>query len=179
MSCPATPGNDAMGLVSTTPQPPVLHVNSGDNDHFRDDDALAQSGRAPAPRSIRSRSCEPTTLDVAPHTLTGPVFVEGGGAGATFSRCASTRSCRRALRDKLQCPRHVRRIFRTNFPMARSNTSISISGRMTAEFAPGIEISAGAVPGHDSGLGAPRPNPDSTARCPPGNLMPATWTFGI
>ena len=110
------------------------------------DDAQPQPGGSRARPSSRSRSCAPISPAVDLHTLTGPIYIEGGRARRRAQGDAEQDRAAR-LCNELQCPGHCSASSRTSIRTVRSNISISTSTRMTTEFLPGVVLPLRPFPG--------------------------------
>jgi acetamidase/formamidase len=143
-------------------QPPVLHVNSGDTIIF---ETMMHSHNQVVPGTTieQIKKLRTDFPGRGPHTLTGPVYIEGAEPGDVL---------------KIQINRIVPRAYATNFnvpgmfgefpdkfPDGQVKYFYLDLDRKIAEFAPGIEIPLAPFPGT---IGVARAEPGQYSSVPPG-----------
>lgn len=158
---PATMETTQWGWFNNA-QPPVLHVKSGDTIVF---ETMMHSHNQVVPGATieQIKKLRTDYPGRGPHTLTGPVYVEGAEPGDVL---------------KIQINKIVPRAYGTNFnvpgmfgefpgkfPEGQVKYFYLDLERKTAEFAPGIEIPLAPFPGT---LGVARAEPGQYSSVPPG-----------
>jgi hypothetical protein len=153
-------------------QPPVLRVNSGDTVVL---ETMMHSHNQVVPGTTIEQ-IKKTRTDFpgrGPHTLTGPIYIEGAQPGDVL---------------KVTLNKIVPRAYATNFNvpgMFGQFPTVYADGQvkylyldldtMTTEFLPGVVIPLKPFPGT---LAVARKEPDAIAACRPEN-SPATWISAI
>jgi acetamidase/formamidase len=143
-------------------QPPVLHVNSGDTIIF---ETMMHSHNQIVPGTTidqikKLRTDHPGR---GPHTLTGPVYVEGAEPGDVL-KVHINKIVPRAYGTNFNVPGMFGE-FPDKFPDGQVKYFYLDLGRMVAEFAPGIEIPLAPFPGT---IGVARAEPGQYSSVPPG-----------
>jgi acetamidase/formamidase len=143
-------------------QPPVLHVNSGDTIVF---ETMMHSHNQVVPGTTidqikKLRTDHPGR---GPHTLTGPVYVEGAEPGDVL-KVHINKIVPRAYGTNFNVPGMFGE-FPDRFPDGQVKYFYLDLGRMIAEFAPGIEIPLAPFPGT---IGVARAEPGQYSSVPPG-----------
>jgi acetamidase/formamidase len=158
---PATMETTQWGWFNNA-QPPVLHVNSGDTVVF---ETMMHSHNQVVPGTTieQIKKLRTDYPGRGPHTLTGPVYIEGAEPGDVL---------------KVRIDRIVPRSYATNFnvpgmfgefpgkfPDGQVKYFYLDLERKVAEFAPGVEIPLRPFPGT---LGVARAEPGQYSSVPPG-----------
>lgn len=158
---PATMETTQWGWFNSA-QPPVLHVNSGDTIIF---ETMMHSNNQVVPGTTieQIKKLRTDFPGRGPHTLTGPVYIEGAEPGDVL---------------KVRINKIVPRAYGTNFNVPGmfgefpdkfsdgqvKNFYLDLDRRV-AEFAPGIEIPLAPFPGT---MGVARAEPGQYSSVPPG-----------
>src|SRR5437667_4827743 len=155
---PATMETTQWGWFNNA-QPPVLHVNSGDTIVF---ETMMHSHNQVVPGTTieQIKKLRTDYPGRGPHTLTGPVYIEGAEPGDVL-KVRITRSCL-ALTEPTSMCRACSVSSRPSFPMGRSSISISISSAKWPSSHPGSRFHWLRSP---ASWALPAPSPASTARC--------------
>src|SRR5262249_8719368 len=143
-------------------QPPVLHVDSGDTILF---ETMMHSHNQVVP-GVTIEQIKKLRTDFpgrGPHTLTGPVFIEGAEPGDVL-KVHINRIVPRAYATNFNVPGMFGE-FPSKFPDGQVKYFYLDLDRRVAEFAPGIEIPLKPFPGI---LGVARAEPGQYSSVPPG-----------
>ncbi len=143
-------------------QPPVLHVDSGDTILF---ETMMHAHNQVVPGATIEQ-IKKTRTDFpgrGPHTLTGPVYIEGAEPGDTL-RVQINKIVPRAYATNFNVPGMFGE-FPGKFPDGQVKYFYLDLDRRVAEFAPGIEIPLAPFPGI---LGVARAEPGQYSSVPPG-----------
>jgi acetamidase/formamidase len=143
-------------------QPPVLHVRSGDTIIF---ETMMHSHNQVVPgTSIETiKKLRTDFPGRGPHTLTGPVFIEGAEPGDVL-KVHINKIVPRAYGVNFNVPGMFGE-FPSKFPDGQVKYFYLDLDRKVAEFAPGIEIPLAPFPGT---LGVAREEPGQYSSVPPG-----------
>ncbi len=158
---PATMETTQWGWFNNA-QPPVLNVNSGDTVVF---ETMMHSHNQVVPGMTieqikKLRTDHPGR---GPHTLTGPVYIEGAEPGDVL-RVRINKIVPRAYGTNFNVPGMFGQ-FPSKFPDGQVKYFYLDLERKVAEFAPGIEIPLAPFPGT---LGVARAEPGQYSSVPPG-----------
>jgi acetamidase/formamidase len=158
---PATMETTQWGWFNNA-QSPVLHVQSGDTIVF---ETMMHSHNQVVPGATieqikKLRTDHPGR---GPHTLTGPVYIEGAEPGDVL-RVRINKIVPRAYGTNFNVPGMFGQ-FPTRFPDGQVKYFYLDLERRIAEFAPGIEIPLAPFPGT---LGVARAEPGQYSSVPPG-----------
>jgi acetamidase/formamidase len=143
-------------------QPPVLHVNSGDTIIF---ETMMHSHNQVVP-GMTIEQIKKLRTDFpgrGPHTMTGPVYIEGAEPGDVL-KVSINRIVPRAYATNFNVPGMFGE-FPDKFPEGQVKYFYLDLERKVAEFAPGIEIPLAPFPGT---LGVARAEPGQYSTVPPG-----------
>jgi acetamidase/formamidase len=143
-------------------QPPVLHVDSGDTILF---ETMMHSHNQVVP-GMTIEQIKKLRTDFpgrGPHTLTGPVYIEGAEPGDVL-RVHINKIVPRAYGTNFNVPGMFGE-FPSKFPDGQVKYFYLDLERKVAEFAPGIEIPLAPFPGI---LGVARAEPGQYSSVPPG-----------
>ena len=143
-------------------QPPVLHVNSGDTIIF---ETMMHSHNQVVPGTTieQIKKLRTDFPGRGPHTLTGPVYIEGAEPGDVLW-ISINRIVPRAYATNFNVPGMFGQ-FPDKFPDGQVKYFYLDLERKVAEFAPGIEIPLAPFPGT---LGVARAEPGQYSSVPPG-----------
>src|ERR1700694_4681592 len=143
-------------------QPPVLHVNSGDTVVF---ETMMHSHNQVVPGTTidQIKKLRTDNPGRGPHTLTGPVYIEGAEPGDVL-RVHINKIVPRAYGTNFNVPGMFGE-FPSKFPDGQVKYFYLDLDRRIAEFAPGIEIPLAPFPGI---LGVARAEPGQYSSVPPG-----------
>jgi acetamidase/formamidase len=143
-------------------QPPVLHVDSGDTIIF---ETMMHSHNQVVPGATieQIKKLRTDFPGRGPHTLTGPVYIEGAEPGDVL-KVAINRIVPRAYATNFNVPGMFGQ-FPDKFPDGQVKYFYLDLDRKVAEFAPGIEIPLAPFPGT---LGVARAEPGQYSSVPPG-----------
>jgi acetamidase/formamidase len=143
-------------------QPPVLHVNSGDTIIF---ETMMHSHNQVVPGATieQIKKLRTDFPGRGPHTLTGPVYIEGAEPGDVL-KVSINRIVPRAYATNFNVPGMFGE-FPDKFPDGQVKYFYLDLERKVAEFAPGIEIPLAPFPGT---LGVARAEPGQYSSVPPG-----------
>jgi acetamidase/formamidase len=143
-------------------QPPVLHVNSGDTIVF---ETMMHSHNQVVPGATieQIKKLRTDFPGRGPHTLTGPVYIEGAEPGDVL-KVRINRIVPRAYGTNFNVPGMFGQ-FPGKFPEGQVKYFYLDLERKIAEFAPGIEIPLAPFPGI---LGVARAEPGQYSSVPPG-----------
>jgi acetamidase/formamidase len=143
-------------------QPPVLHVNSGDTIIF---ETMMHSHNQVVPGTTieQIKKLRTDFPGRGPHTLTGPVYIEGAEPGDVL-KISINRIVPRAYATNFNVPGMFGQ-FPDKFPDGQVKYFYLDLERKVAEFAPGIEIPLAPFPGT---LGVARAEPGQYSSVPPG-----------
>lgn len=168
---PATMETTQWGWFNNA-QPPVLHVRSGDTIIF---ETMMHSHNQVVPgTSIETiKKLRTDFPGRGPHTLTGPVFVEGAEPGDVL-KVHINKIVPRSYGANFNVPGMFGE-FPSKFPDGQVKYFYLDLDRKVAEFAPGIEIPLAPFPGT---LESPGRNRGNIARCLLGRMQ-ATSTYGV
>jgi acetamidase/formamidase len=158
---PATMETTQWGWFNNA-QPPVLHVNSGDTVIF---ETMMHSHNQVVP-GVTIEQIKKLRTDFpgrGPHTLTGPVHVEGAEPGDVL-KIRINKIVPRAYATNFNVPGMFGQ-FPDKFPDGQVKYFYLDLDRKVAEFAPGIEIPLAPFPGT---LGVARAEPGQYSSVPPG-----------
>jgi acetamidase/formamidase len=158
---PATMETTQWGWFNNA-QPPVLHVRSGDTIIF---ETMMHSHNQVVPgTSIEAiKKLRTDFPGRGPHTLTGPVFIEGAEPGDVL-KVHINKIVPRAYGTNFNVPGMFGE-FPSKFPDGQVKYFYLDLDRKVAEFAPGIEIPLAPFPGT---LGVARAEPGQYSSVPPG-----------
>ena len=143
-------------------QPPVLHVDSGDTIVF---ETMMHSHNQVVP-GMTIEQIKKLRTDFpgrGPHTLTGPVYIEGAEPGDVL-KVRINKIVPRAYATNFNVPGMFGE-FPSKFPDGQVKYFYLDLDRRVAEFAPGIEIPLAPFPGI---LGVARAEPGQYSSVPPG-----------
>ena len=143
-------------------QPPVLHVNSGDTIIF---ETMMHSHNQVVPGTTieQIKKLRTDFPGRGPHTLTGPVYIEGAEPGDVL-KISINRIVPRAYATNFNVPGMFGQ-FPDKFPDGQVKYFYLDLERKVTEFAPGIEIPLVPFPGT---LGVARAEPGQYSSVPPG-----------
>src|SRR6266498_1893241 len=143
-------------------QPPVLHVDSGDTVVF---ETMMHSHNQVVPGTTieQIKKLRTDFPGRGPHTLTGPVYIEGAEPGDVL-RVRINKIVPRAYGTNFNVPGMFGE-FPTKFPDGQVKYFYLDLERKIAEFAPGVEIPLAPFPGI---LGVARAEPGQYSSVPPG-----------
>src|SRR5215470_14827204 len=158
---PATIDTTQWGWFNNA-QPPVLHVKSGDTILF---ETMMHSHNQVVPGTTieqikKLRTDHPGR---GPHTLTGPVYIDGAESGDVL-KVRINKIVPRAYATNFNVPGMFGQ-FPDRFPEGQVKYFYLDLDRKVAEFAPGIEIPLAPFPGT---LGVARAEPGQYSSVPPG-----------
>ena len=158
---PATMETTQWGWFNNA-QPPVLHVNSGDTIVF---ETMMHSHNQVVPGATieQIKKLRTDFPGRGPHTLTGPVYIEGAEPGDVL-RVRINKIVPRAYATNFNVPGMFGE-FPSKFPEGQVKYFYLDLERKVAEFAPGIEIPLAPFPGT---LGVARAEPGQYSSVPPG-----------
>jgi acetamidase/formamidase len=158
---PATMETTQWGWFNNA-QPPVLHVNSGDTVVF---ETMMHSHNQVVPGATieQIKKLRTDFPGRGPHTLTGPVYIEGAEPGDVL-RVRINRIVPRSYGTNFNVPGMFGE-FPSKFPDGQVKYFYLDLERKVAEFAPGIEIPLKPFPGT---LGVARAEPGQYSSVPPG-----------
>jgi acetamidase/formamidase len=158
---PATMETTQWGWFNNA-QPPVLHVDSGDSIVF---ETMMHAHNQVVPGTTIEQ-IKKTRTDFpgrGPHTLTGPVYIEGAEPGDVL-KVRINKIVPRAYGTNFNVPGMFGQ-FPSKFPEGQVKYFYLDLERKVAEFAPGIEIPLAPFPGT---LGVARAEPGQYSSVPPG-----------
>jgi acetamidase/formamidase len=158
---PATVETTQWGWFNNA-QPPVLHVDSGDSVVF---ETMMHSHNQVVP-GVTIEQIKKLRTDFpgrGPHTLTGPVYIEGAEPGDVL-KVTINKIVPRAYATNFNVPGMFGE-FPDKFPDGQVKYFYLDLDRKVAEFAPGIEIPLRPFPGT---LGVARAEPGQYSSVPPG-----------
>jgi acetamidase/formamidase len=158
---PATMETTQWGWFNNA-QPPVLHVNSGDTIIF---ETMMHSHNQVVP-GMTIEQIKKLRTDFpgrGPHTLTGPVYIEGAEPGMVL-KIKINKIVPRAYATNFNVPGMFGE-FPDRFPEGQVKYFYLDLERKVAEFAPGIEIPLRPFPGT---TGVARAEPGQYSSVPPG-----------
>jgi len=143
-------------------QPPVLNVNSGDTVVF---ETMMHSHNQVVPGTTieQIKKLRTDFPGRGPHTLTGPVYVEGAEPGDVL-KVRINKIVPRAYATNFNVPGMFGE-FPSKFPEGQVKYFYLDLERKVAEFAPGIEIPLAPFPGT---IGVARAEPGQYSSVPPG-----------
>src|SRR5262245_11942558 len=143
-------------------QPPVLHVASGDTIIF---ETMMHSHNQVVPGTTidQIKKLRTDYPGRGPHTLTGPVYIEGAEPGDVL-KVRINKIVPRAYATNFNVPGMFGQ-FPDRFPEGQVKYFYLDLDRKVAEFAPGIEIPLAPFPGT---LGVARAEPGQYSSVPPG-----------
>ena len=158
---PATMETTQWGWFNNA-QPPVLHVNSGDTIVF---ETMMHSHNQIVPGTTieQIKKLRTDFPGRGPHTLTGPVYIEGAEPGDVL-KVHINRIVPRSYATNFNVPGMFGE-FPSKFPDGQVKYFYLDLERKVAEFAPGIEIPVRPFPGT---LGVARAEPGQYSSVPPG-----------
>jgi acetamidase/formamidase len=158
---PATMETTQWGWFNNA-QPPVLHVNSGDTIVF---ETMMHSHNQVVPGATieQIKKLRTDYPGRGPHTLTGPVYIEGAEPGDVL-KVRINRIVPRSYGTNFNVPGMFGE-FPSKFPDGQVKYFYLDLERKVAEFAPGIEIPLRPFPGT---LGVARAEPGQYSSVPPG-----------
>ena len=158
---PATMETTQWGWFNNA-QPPVLRVDSGDSIVF---ETMMHSHNQVVPGTTieQIKKLRTDFPGRGPHTLTGPVYIEGAEPGDVL-RVRINKIVPRAYGTNFNVPGMFGQ-FPTRFPEGQVKYFYLDLDRKVAEFAPGIEIPLAPFPGT---LGVARAEPGQYSSVPPG-----------
>ena len=158
---PATMETTQWGWFNNA-QPPVLHVNSGDTIVF---ETMMHSHNQVVPGTTieQIKKLRTDFPGRGPHTLTGPVYIEGAEPGDVL-KVHINKIVPRAYGTNFNVPGMFGE-FPSKFPDGQVKYFYLDLERKVAEFAPGIEIPLRPFPGT---LGVARAEPGQYSSVPPG-----------
>ena len=158
---PATMETTQWGWFNNA-QPPVLHVNSGDTVVF---ETMMHSHNQVVPGATieQIKKLRTDYPGRGPHTLTGPVYIEGAEPGDVL-KVHINKIVPRAYATNFNVPGMFGE-FPSKFPDGQVKYFYLDLDRKIAEFAPGIEIPLRPFPGV---LGVARAEPGQYSSVPPG-----------
>lgn len=158
---PATMETTQWGWFNNA-QPPVLHVDSGDSIVF---ETMMHAHNQVVPGTTIEQ-IKKTRTDFpgrGPHTLTGPVYIEGAEPGDVL-KVRINKIVPRAYGTNFNVPGMFGQ-FPGKFPEGQVKYFYLDLDRKIAEFAPGIEIPLAPFPGT---IGVARAEPGQYSSVPPG-----------
>jgi len=158
---PATMETTQWGWFNNA-QPPVLHVKSGDTIIF---ETMMHSHNQVVPGATidQIKKLRTDFPGRGPHTLTGPVYIEGAEPGDVL-KVSINKIVPRAYGTNFNVPGMFGQ-FPSKFPDGQVKYFYLDLERKIAEFAPGIEIPLAPFPGI---LGVARAEPGQYSSVPPG-----------
>lgn len=158
---PATMDTTQWGWFNNA-QPPVLHVHSGDTIVF---ETMMHSHNQIVPGTTieQIKKLRTDNPGRGPHTLTGPVYIEGAEPGDVL-KVNINKIVPRAYGTNFNVPGMFGE-FPSKFPEGQVKYFYLDFERKVAEFAPGIEIPLAPFPGT---LGVARAEPGQYSSVPPG-----------
>ena len=158
---PATMETTQWGWFNNA-QPPVLHVQSGDTIIF---ETMMHSHNQVVPGATieKIKKLRTDFPGRGPHTLTGPVYIEGAEPGDVL-KVSINNIVPRAYGTNFNVPGMFGE-FPSKFPDGQVKYFYLDLERKVAEFAPGIEIPLAPFPGT---LGVARAEPGQYSSVPPG-----------
>ena len=158
---PATMETTQWGWFNNA-QPPVLHVDSGDSIVF---ETMMHSHNQVVPGTTieQIKKLRTDFPGRGPHTLTGPVYIEGAEPGDVL-KVRINKIVPRAYGTNFNVPGMFGE-FPSKFPDGQVKYFYLDLERKVAEFAPGIEIPLAPFPGT---LGVARAEPGQYSSVPPG-----------
>jgi acetamidase/formamidase len=158
---PATMETTQWGWFNNA-QPPVLHVNSGDSIVF---ETMMHSHNQVVPGATieQIKKLRTDFPGRGPHTLTGPVYIEGAEPGDVL-KIRINKIVPRAYATNFNVPGMFGE-FPDKFPEGQVKYFYLDLERKVAEFAPGIEIPLAPFPGT---IGVARAEPGQYSSVPPG-----------
>ena len=158
---PATMETTQWGWFNNA-QPPVLHVDSGDSIVF---ETMMHSHNQVVPGATieQIKKLRTDFPGRGPHTLTGPVYIEGAEPGDVL-KVRINKIVPRAYGTNFNVPGMFGE-FPTKFPEGQVKYFYLDLERKVAEFAPGIEIPLAPFPGT---IGVARAEPGQYSSVPPG-----------
>jgi len=158
---PATMETTQWGWFNNA-QPPVLHVDSGDSIVF---ETMMHSHNQVVPGATieQIKKLRTDFPGRGPHTLTGPVYIEGAEPGDVLT-VRINKIVPRAYATNFNVPGMFGE-FPGKFPDGQVKYFYLDLERKVAEFAPGIEIPLAPFPGT---LGVARAEPGQYSSVPPG-----------
>src|SRR6202163_3279836 len=158
---PATMDTTQWGWFNNA-QPPVLNVNSGDTVIF---ETMMHSHNQVVPGTTieQIKKLRTDFPGRGPHTLTGPVYIEGAEPGDVL-RVRINKIVPRAYATNFNVPGMFGE-FPSKFPEGQVKYFYLDLERKVAEFAPGIEIPLAPFPGT---MGVARAEPGQYSSVPPG-----------
>jgi acetamidase/formamidase len=158
---PATMETTQWGWFNNA-QPPVLHVDSGDSIVF---ETMMHSHNQVVPGATieQIKKLRTDFPGRGPHTLTGPVYIEGAEPGDVL-KVHINKIVPRAYATNFNVPGMFGE-FPSKFPDGQVKYFYLDLERKVAEFAPGIEIPLAPFPGT---LGVARAEPGQYSSVPPG-----------
>ena len=158
---PATMETTQWGWFNNA-QPPVLHVNSGDTIVF---ETMMHSHNQVVPGTTieQIKKLRTDFPGRGPHTLTGPVYIEGAEPGDVL-KVHINKIVPRAYGTNFNVPGMFGE-FPSKFPDGQVKYFYLDLERKIAEFAPGIEIPLRPFPGT---MGVARAEPGQYSSVPPG-----------
>ena len=158
---PATMETTQWGWFNNA-QPPVLHVDSGDSIVF---ETMMHSHNQVVPGTTieQIKKLRTDFPGRGPHTLTGPVYVEGAEPGDVL-KVRINKIVPRAYGTNFNVPGMFGE-FPSKFPEGQVKYFYLDLDRKIAEFAPGIEIPLAPFPGT---IGVARAEPGQYSSVPPG-----------
>ncbi len=158
---PATMETTQWGWFNNA-QPPVLHVDSGDSIVF---ETMMHSHNQVVPGTTieQIKKLRTDFPGRGPHTLTGPVYIEGAEPGDVL-KVRINKIVPRAYGTNFNVPGMFGQ-FPAKFPEGQVKYFYLDLERKVAEFAPGIEIPLAPFPGT---IGVARAEPGQYSSVPPG-----------
>jgi acetamidase/formamidase len=158
---PATMETTQWGWFNNA-QPPVLHVDSGDSIVF---ETMMHSHNQVVPGTTieQIKKLRTDFPGRGPHTLTGPVYIEGAEPGDVL-KVRINKIVPRAYGTNFNVPGMFGE-FPSKFPEGQVKYFYLDLERKSAEFAPGIEIPLAPFPGT---IGVARAEPGQYSSVPPG-----------
>ena len=158
---PATMETTQWGWFNNA-QPPVLHVDSGDSIVF---ETMMHSHNQVVPGTTieQIKKLRTDFPGRGPHTLTGPVYIEGAEPGDVL-KVRINKIVPRAYGTNFNVPGMFGE-FPSKFPDGQVKYFYLDLERKVAEFAPGIEIPLAPFPGT---IGVARAEPGQYSSVPPG-----------
>ncbi len=158
---PATMETTQWGWFNNA-QPPVLHVDSGDSIVF---ETMMHSHNQVVPGTTveQIKKLRTDFPGRGPHTLTGPVYIEGAEPGDVL-KVRINKIVPRAYGTNFNVPGMFGQ-FPGKFPEGQVKYFYLDLERKVAEFAPGIEIPLAPFPGT---IGVARAEPGQYSSVPPG-----------
>ena len=158
---PATMETTQWGWFNNA-QPPVLHVDSGDSIVF---ETMMHSHNQVVPGATieQIKKLRTDFPGRGPHTLTGPVYIEGAEPGDVL-KVRINKIVPRAYGTNFNVPGMFGQ-FPGKFPEGQVKYFYLDLDRKIAEFAPGIEIPLAPFPGT---IGVARAEPGQYSSVPPG-----------